>query len=93
MQELIELFPIKVSDTILIESKQRKLIAHLLLPSPNLNFLGIQLEILRVLSDIGNDLLVSIIPLHHGPVEYLVKVNVPRIIRLDYQFFKVLILG
>ena len=77
----------------MIETKQLELLGHLLVPSSNLYFHGVQLEILRVLSDIGNDLLVSIIPLHHGPVEYLVKVNVPRIIRLDYQFFKVLILG
>ena len=41
LQELFELILVKVSDTVLIESKQCKLIAHLLFPSPYLYFHGV----------------------------------------------------
>jgi hypothetical protein len=77
----------------LIEAKQLEFTCDLLVPSPNLYFPGVQLEVLRVLSDLGNDLLGSMMPPHHGPVENLVKVNVPRVIRFDYQSFQVFILG
>jgi hypothetical protein len=91
--ELSEIFLAKISDAILIEAKQLEFTGDLLVPSPNLYFHWVQLEILSVLSDLGNDLLGSIILPHLGPVEYLVKVNVPRVIRFDYQSFQVFILG
>jgi len=93
LQELSEFWLAKVSDAILIEAKQLKLIAHLLISSPNFNFHGVQLEVLRVLSDLDNVQLGCIILPHHRLVEYLEKVNVALVISLDNQSIQVLILG
>ena len=76
LQELIELILGKVSDAILIEAKQLKFIAHRLVPSPYLNFLGVHLEVLRVLCKVGNVLFSSTMIYHLTPAEYLVNVDV-----------------